>query len=466
LCALRDCLDENSASRIQEVYLTNRFRDESDILKFVPTQADRDIYNRLVLKKTLPDDADEGIGGAYRFFIKALHNKNDYNIEPRDVLTILEKCLQVVMINLSNEDDPYLIFESLNFKGEPLNQADLVRNYLLMRFRHSTSSGGEQERVYQKYWIPLENELGSNLPEFLRHYLMKNGDDIKQGGIYAAIKAKLKDMPDSKDIESEVQSMQRFGGFYAKFLTPELEQSLGIKCNLENIKELKVTTSYPLLLRFFDAYERKNIHTADLEKSLGLIESFIVRRAICGLPTNALNKLFIQWAKSFPNKDYVQWLHSVLSTGSTRSRFPNDSEFSDAFLNQAQYGKASTRFVLCRLEKSFRHKEIVDLSSATIEHILPETLTPEWVGELGVNSEMIHAMRHRFGNLTLTSYNSELSNLQFNLKKERLKTTHIELNRWVLEQKHWGASEIENRANFLLSIAKQIWLAPLDSVSV
>jgi Protein of unknown function (DUF1524) len=387
-------------------------------------------------------------------------------LSPAKILITLEQCLQVVMINLGDDDDPYLIFESLNFKGEPLTQGDLVRNYLLMRFRHSISDGGEQKRVYSKYWIPLENMLQSNLPEFLRHYMMKEGDDIKKGGIYAAIKKKLKDLNSTEAVEAEAESMRRFGEFYSKFLLPVQEDKVQIRNCLENIKELKVTTSYPLLLRLFDALQSEHLSDVDLEKCLSLIESFVVRRAVCGVPTNPLNKLFIQWSKNFPDTDHVQWLHRSLSASGGTSRFPKDTEFATAFLTQPQYGRGSTRFILCRLEKSFQHKETVDLSTATIEHILPQTLTQEWKEALGAEPEKVHTdLVNVFGNLTLTSYNSELSNLPFLEKKSKLENTHIELNRWVLQQTSWGMPEIEKRAKILLDIANKIWLAPLEIVT-
>ncbi|MUH00705.1 DUF262 domain-containing protein [Scytonema sp. UIC 10036] len=465
LCALRDCLDSNSASRIQEVYLTNRFRNLEDTLKLVPTQVDRDVYRTIVLDREVPsNNKDVRMAAAYHFFKKKLKSSDpDNSIDPTKVLITLEQCLQVVMINLGDDDDPYLIFESLNFKGEPLTQADLVRNYLLMRFRHSISAGGEQERVYSKYWIPLENILKSNLTEFLRHYIMKDGDDIKQGGIYAAIKAKLISMNSTEQVEVEVQSMQRFGEFYARFLFPDQEETANIRDCLENIKELKVTTSYPLLLRLFDARQARDLSEVDLEKCLRLVESFVVRRAVCGVPTNLLNKLFIQLAKNFPDANHVLWLHRSLSSGSGRGRFPKDSEFATAFISQPQYGRGSTRFILCRLEKSFNHKETVDISTTTIEHVLPQTLNLEWKNELGSEAEKVHTtMVDTFGNLTLTSYNSELSDLSFSEKKTRLENTHIELNRWILQQARWGGAQIEERAKSLLLIASNIWLSPLD----
>jgi len=467
LCALRDVLDANSASRIQEVYLTNRFRDLEDTLKFVPTQADRDIYRSIALDRKVPEnDKDVRMAAAYYFFKNKLLKGPDPNgdpIEPAQVLTTLEQCLQVVMINLGDDDDPYLIFESLNFKGEPLTQADLVRNYLLMRFRHSISTGGEQERVYSKYWVPLESTLKSNLTEFLRHYTMKDGEDIKKGGIYAAIRTSLKSMELTEAVEAEVQSMQKFGAFYARFLLPEEEKVPIIRDRLENIKDIKVTTSYPLLLRLFNARQTEELNDVELEKCLGLIESFVVRRAVCGVPTNALNKVFPQLAKTFPKTNYFLWLERSLSSSTGTGRFPKDVEFATAFMTQPQYGRGTTRFILCRLEKSFNHKESVDLSTATIEHIMPQTLNQEWKNELGSDSEQIHTkLLNTFGNLTLTGYNSELGNLPFSLKKTQLENTHIELNRWILQRTNWRTAEIEERAEILLHIASKIWMPPSE----
>jgi uncharacterized protein with ParB-like and HNH nuclease domain len=470
LCVLRDCLDFKSASRIQEVYLTNRFREPEDTLKFVPTQADRDEYRAIALDRDVPgNNKDVRMAAAYHFFKNKLTKGTDPNgerVEPAKVLITLEQCLQVVMINLGDDDDPYLIFESLNFKGEPLTQADLVRNYLLMRFRHSISTGGEQERVHSQYWVPLENILKTNLTEFLRHYMMKDGDDIKQGGIYAAIKAKLKTMDLTEAVEAEVQDMQRFGEFYARFIWPDKEETTSIRSCLENIKKLQVTTSYPLLLRLFDARQTKHLSDVELENCLRLVESFVVRRAVCGVPTNSLNKLFLQLAKNFPKADHTQWLHRSLSSFSTSGRFPTDAEFANAFMNQAQYGRGTTNFILCRLEKSFNHKETVDLSTVTIEHVLPQTLTQEWKDQLGAEAEKVHSnLVNTLGNLTLTSYNSELSNLPFSEKKAKLENTHIELNRWILQQANWGAAEIEERAKTLLLRANGIWMGPSDLIS-
>jgi Protein of unknown function (DUF1524) len=332
-----------------------------------------------------------------------------------------------------------------------------------MRFRHSISTGGEQEIIYDRYWKPLERALGDNLTEFLRHYMMKDGYNINQGGIYAAIKTKLKGIEITLDVEKEVKSIQRFGEFYETILCLKPEANKAIRERLENIQALKVTTAYPLLLRLLDAYQSKQIDFTGLEKCLGLIESYIIRRTVCEVPTNTLNKLFIQWVKNFPVTDHAPWLHNLMLSGTGGRRFPTDIEFDTAFLNHPQYGRSSTRFILCRLEKSFEHKEYVDLSTATIEHILPQSLSMQWKQDLGEKADDIHAtLVHTFGNLTLTAYNNELGNLPFSQKKAKLENTHIELNRWVLQQENWREIEINNRAAELLLKAKQIWKRDLN----
>jgi uncharacterized protein with ParB-like and HNH nuclease domain len=153
LCVLRDKVAEKDAARIQNVYLTNPYVGQEDTLKLVPTQADRERYRAIVLDRVVPND-DSLMSEAYHFFTDKLANGYDNDsskIDTQKVLQTLERSLQAVMINLGESDDPYLIFESLNFKGEPLTQADLVRNYLLMRFRHSIVAGGDQERIYGNY---------------------------------------------------------------------------------------------------------------------------------------------------------------------------------------------------------------------------------------------------------------------------------------------------------------------------
>lgn len=465
LAALRDTLDVKSAERIQEVYLTNRYRELEDLLKFIPTQVDRDRYRSIILDRKSSDELGL-MGECHAYFKHQLLEGIDPNGDPIDrakFLVTVEHALQVVMINLGDDDDPYLIFESLNFKGEPLTQADLVRNYILMRFRHSISTGGEQERIYSTYWAPMEQRLGDNITEFLRHYAMKNGDNVYQRGIYAATKSLLKGMSDPDHVEAELARMSEFSEIYASILDPSLKTVPAIRQRLANLKDLGVGTSYPLLLRLLSIYRSRNMTVLDLDECFCLIEAFVVRRAVSVVPTNALNKLFLQWARQFPDGNYVTWLRNSISAGAGGRRFPSDTEFGEKFRTFPQYGRGSTRYVLLKLEQAFNHKERVDLSTATIEHLMPQTMTPEWDAEVGLRSQVVHAtLVDTFGNLSLTGYNAELGNLSFQAKKKKLANTHIELNRFILEQDQWSEKEIMARSALLLKAAIELWPGPIS----
>ena len=465
LCALRDTVDGNNASRIQEVYLLNRFRDPEDTLKFVPTQIDRQDYSELVLEKKVPANPSL-IKDAYLFFKEKLTVGLDLNVDKissERVLTIVENSLQVVMINIGEGDDPYLIFESLNFKGQELTQADLVRNYILMKFKHSVSAGGEQQRIHSQYWHPLEKRLEGAMPEFLRHFIMREGENIKQGGIYVAVRNSLKGIEKPDLVESEIIKISLFGSLYGQILDPNsVKGDEDLSKGLQDIKDLNVTTSYPLILRLLELREQGKLSNEALSTCLKLIASFVVRRSICGVPTNALNKLFLGWCKSFPTTADEVWLRQAMSASSSVSgRFPSDAEVIEALLTQPQYVRGNTRFVLTQIEKSYAHKEQADLSTATIEHIMPQTLNLDWKEELGDSFEATHnRLKDNIGNLTLSGYNTELGNASFAFKKEKLGNSHIELNRWIREQVEWGEEEITTRAGMLAKVAIAIWPGP------
>ena len=160
---------------------------------------------------------------------------------PSLVLQAIQQSLQVVMINLSETDDPYLIFESLNHKGKPLNQADLVRNYVLMRFQHSTSAGGEQESVYEELWRPMEARLNDSMPEFLRHYAMRHGQNVRKGDIYTASKAEFEKLKEANDVREKLAEMKLAALCYEKFLTPDAEANSRIAKRLWVMQELDST---------------------------------------------------------------------------------------------------------------------------------------------------------------------------------------------------------------------------------
>src|SRR5690606_35877487 len=188
---------------------------------------------------------------AYRHFLRKLEGTDDEGkqLSGREVLATIQQALQVVMINLGESDDPYLIFESLNHKGKPLNQADLVRNYVLMRFQHSTAAGGEREVAYEDLWRSMEERVSEAMPDFLRHYGMRGGRNVRKGDIYTACKAEFEKLVDVNDVRERLQKMKRSAEDYATFIQPDDESSEPLRRGLQAILELDSTVFYPLLIR-------------------------------------------------------------------------------------------------------------------------------------------------------------------------------------------------------------------------
>ena len=357
---------------------------------------------------------------AYQFFERKLQlTGTDIQLLKK----VISNNLSVVSIVLDIEDDPYLVFESLNAKGRSLTQADLIRNYFFMKIHVN-----EQESIHAQYWEPMQIALGDSLTECIRHYLMKDGKLIKQTDVYFFIK----DIINKGDVIERLKELARFAGYYQKFLSPEKESNTRIQQALKRIHRLEVTTAYPFLLNCYDEYQHNRINEDEFFAVLKIIENFIIRRFICNISTNALNKIFpslFSQIKSKISDKFVEGLSIVLQT----KGYPKDPEFKSSLINAKLYGagdhKTKAKLILEAIEESYRHKETVHFGTLTIEHLMPQTLTQYWKNQLGEDAEATHELLlHTIGNLTLTAYNPELSNSTWEKKKEILKVSHLELN--------------------------------------
>jgi uncharacterized protein with ParB-like and HNH nuclease domain len=464
LCAVRDNLDVSNTvhrKRIQQFYLTNDGFDGCDFFKLLPTQADRSAFQALLQSPTTtPDESRFRI--AYEFFRKRLRD-NDADgqpINPVRILEIIEAYLMVVSINLSDTDDPYLIFESLNFKGAPLEQADLVRNYFMMRFTIT-----EQPQVYNELWLPMQTRLGVNLTEFMRHYLGSAGEEVRRNDIYAAIKRAVGEL-DPPVLKLQLKRIEQLSVYYNRFLNPDLEPTETFRDYFERFKRMDVGTIYPLLLSLYEELEDEQFGEESFLEVLKLLDSFLLRRIVCGVPSNPLSKLFVQLCKTKPVTATPEaWLAETLSTEDKNRRWPGDDEF-DTFWREGRIYETKVKtLILETLEEDFDHNEMADLSEVTVEHIMPQTLTPAWIELLGPEYESVHSKwLHTLGNLTLTGYNPELSNRSFKEKREILAESHLELNKYFAKVESWGPKEIVARANDLLKRAKSIWPRPQTGV--
>lgn len=466
LCALRDALDERRSAQIQDYLVNRHYEDSSDFLKLLPTQGDRAEFLSIVNGKD-SGTCSHSMRDCYNFFSKKLKSKDEDGevIDTFKVLEVTKSHLQVVMINLGEADDPYLIFESLNFKGEALTQADLVRNYVLMRFRHSLQDGGIQERIYNEVWRPIESLLGKSIENFLWHYAVMEKYDVKKPKTYTVIREHFNKYESEEDVESSLIKMFKNSKYYERFITPSKEPNSLIQKELFWLQRFEATISYPLLLRLFSALEEGKFDEQVAIKSLRVINSFILRRAVCLEKRSALNKLFIRLTSRFPDIDQIdEWLISELSKPVRSERWPDDVEFKNAIVSNHLYGQKPARVLLESIEAYLAGKEVIDLSNEkiSIEHIMPQTLTDDWTQELGPDYENTHrTYLDTMGNLTLTAYNSELSNLPYKSKRENFLNSGFALNRSLSSFESWGEKQIIQRGEELADIAIKVWSRPV-----
>ncbi len=454
LSALRDTaknLEEELAEEIDNTILVNPYKKGFDYYKLQPTQVDRVAFYQIINSELQVSESN--ILECYRFFEKKIRQSR-LSLELQRIKKVICSNLSLVSVVLSADDDPYLVFESLNAKGRPLSQADLIRNYFFMRI-HTDS----QESVYAQYWQPMQDLLNNDLTEFIRHYLTKTGVEVKQSEIYFEIKDRIGD----NDALAYLKDLCVFSEYYSKFLNPERESKEIVRKYLHRLNRLVVATVYPFLLNCYDDWMKNRITEQDFVSILQILENFILRRFVCNIQTRGLNRIFallysqVSKGTDLASDSFVDRLKLTLQNRD----YPKDIEFRSRLVDVKLYGgnrSEKCKLILESIEESFEHKEQVSFAKLSIEHVMPQTLNESWKENLGDDWAITHELlRHTLGNLTLTAYNPELSNNTFEQKKEHFENSHLELNKYFQSRTSRRREAIEERADYLADIALQIW---------
>lgn len=439
--------EEELAAEIHQTMLVNYFKKGNDHFKLLPTQADRVMFQDLIKENMTPEDGR--ILSCYQFFQRKLKRGN---VEILVLNKVITTRLSVVSIVLDHDDNPHLVFESLNAKGRKLTQSDLIRNYFFMRIHID-----KQEEMYAKYWKPMQTNLNDDLTEFIRHFLMRNGAMVNKNDVYFTLKERVI----NRDALDALREIAEFAVYYKKLITPTQEKDSRLKVSLQRLNRLEVTTSYPFLLNCYHDYSQDKLSAENFTTIIQIIENFIVRRFVCNVPTNQLNKIFpsLYTQSQLKNSsDLADGLRTVLQT----RNYPRDDEFKARLIESKLYGAGhranKTKLILETLEAAYKHKEQVSFAELTIEHIMPQTVSNWWQQHLGENWQIDHELYlHTLGNLTLTAYNSEMSNDPFPQKCQRLVESHLELNKYFLTTTNWNSIEIERRAIQLADDAIIAW---------
>ncbi|MEH2143861.1 DUF262 domain-containing protein [Nostoc sp.] len=349
LAALRNYLkksDKQIAEQIHEFFLINKYQKNDDFYKVLPTQDDCDAYKSIIDNKTPKARNKESQSGsihkAYKFFddkLKKPFADEDILLDFAKFKNIILERLVLVNITSDNNDNPYLIFESLNNKGEELTQADLVRNYIFMKLPSE-----ERDEVYNNEWLPLQEsfklnmkqkEYADELTKAFWFYLRKDGEAVNEKAVYKSIKqrfdesAKRFEKPEL-GIKAELQNVIKFTNYYLRLNFDHEEQEPKLKHWFQRLKKLDFTTCHIFLLNIYYEYEAKHLSIQDFEKILQYLESYFVRRWIVGIPTRALgitfNNLYKQVKEKNP-EDLVDGLRKVLISFEKTQVFPDDKLF-------------------------------------------------------------------------------------------------------------------------------------------
>lgn len=466
LLALRDYAINNpedttiNARRIDNM-LKNEYESGDERYKLLLTETDRDILMRLVEEKPIPDDTRSKLLDNYKFFAGKIADKE---LQPAEVYESIGK-LQIVNITLDRSvDDAQAIFESLNSTGKELSESDLIRNYVLMGLEPT-----EQTYVYEHLWRPMEllfvyETQDSVMDRFFRDYLtMKITRIPKQDRVYEEFKLYHLNCEFST-IRELCQDLLTYAKYYTDMVFKR-SSNPALKSLYEDINDLRMEVSYPFLLKVHNDYAEGIISEDDLKLIIRLCISYVFRRSICDIPTNSLNKTFATLKNEIKPDDYVNSIKAFFVMRNDYKEFPDDDKFAAAFVSRDIYTMRSRNFILSHLE-NYGNKAPIIIENYTIEHIMPQnsSLSPEWQQMLGAKwREVQKTYLHTIGNLTLTAYNSEMSDHPFMVKMDMeggFKESALRLNAYVVKLNEWNEQTIKERAALLADKAKQIWAYP------
>lgn len=459
--------DGFSQRKIRNYFLLNPEESGDRHFKLLLSQTDKSSLTAIVGGTEQPNEYSLRITENHSLFKRWINEANG------DFAMLCKGLAKLVVVDIAlnrDQDNPQLIFESMNSTGKELSQADLIRNFILMGLEPNL-----QTRLYEQFWRPIEVDFGqeaygTHFDGFMRHYLtVKTGEIPNINAVYDAFKAHARStrdnaMDENTHIEALVRDIRVYARhFCAMALGSETDNDL--KRAFHDLRELKVNVAYPLLLELYHDYQTDALSKTDLLASVRLVESYVFRRAICDIPTNSMNKTFATFTKALKKNRYLESIEAHFLLLPSYRRFPKDDEFYRDLQTRDLYNFRSRSYWLRRFE-NYGRKEHVPVDEYTIEHILPqnEHLSAAWQSTLGTEWQRIQqTWLHTLGNLTLTGYNSEYSDRPFIEKRDRkggFKQSPLKLNEGLSQLGGWNEETIKSRAGKLAGLAVKVWAGP------
>lgn len=475
--ALHDCLtdgtlepDADLAEWIHDDYLSSKHAANGRRLKLKPVKADADAYEKLFAAGADLDESSN-LTANYRYFVERLGRRE---AEPRRLFDAI-RGLQVMRLQLEESDDAQLIFESLNSTGLDLTQADMIRNFVLMGQPHE-----EQERLYEQYWNPMEQDVDFDSSEFIRHWLTTRlGRAAKKDHLYEEFRAWVR--TGAHGMHDVLAQMRIYARHYRDLRRATVGEPR-VDRLLRRFNLVDRTVTMPLLLPVVDAYRQEDFSADELLTVLTVVDTYLTRRWVCGLPTNALNKVFaLIWREAEKKRrdgdSLPEIIVHLLASRQGSAIFPGDQMFGVALMKKDFYHiSAAQRNYLWECLENGDSKDTRDIAGAlaagdiSVEHIMPQTLSGEWTESLGARAKHVHdTWLHRLSNLTVTGYNPTYSNAPFAQKRDGeqgFRNSPYRINSMLRDLDSWGEDEMVERGARLSEIAMKCWPEPVVRYSL
>ena len=454
LKALYDLADTDIEREGIKEWLFNKSRFEelsSDLASKLKLKSDNEQIQLLMQDRFNDMNKTSNVYANYQKFVELVQKEKENGMTVKEISSGIDK-LVCARVELDQDDNPQEVFESINSKGCPLTVSDLIRNYILM-------IDADQVRLYNQYWLQIEKYINKdNMTQYILDFLNFKLDGwTQEKTAYNSFKRLF--VSRGYTNESMLKELSHYAKFYNYFMDNNNDLPSGIKKYLNNIRQLRQSTIYVFLFPVFEDYENGLVSAEDLEKLLRFFLNYFVRRIVCEVGSNSLRGLFkTLYARVFNRKEnynfYVDSILSFFQQLNTKDKVPTDTYFIECLEEKDLYHKNLVcKYILSAVENQGT-KEAIDIANLTIEHIMPqnEDLSKEWRVMLGENWLDIHnKYLNTLGNLTLTGYNSELSDKPFAEKKKMVEENSKikNLNKDVLDKSEWNKETIVARANRL-----------------
>ncbi|GAA7685861.1 DUF262 domain-containing protein [Helicobacter pylori] len=435
-------------------------------LRLKPIKSDKEAFDLVMQNRSHEIQGVSHIRNNYKFFTKALEHYLSKGVRIEEIYGAFLR-LKIVVVGLElGEDDPQVVFESINATGVQLKWLDLIRNYLMMG-----ENSANQNRLYNTYWVPLEDWLGErDLNDFIKTYLRIYFEDrFKEGEreVYEALKTHHRDnFPN--DIQGLMSDMREYGRIYQIFLDRDHhfldhgdpQQLANLRLRVKDLKKIKFGVAKPFVLRCARDFEEGKLDYENFYEILQILISYFVRRSVCGDPTGALNKVLYSLYKQLGENVSADALKHYLGKSVNQMAFPNDDKIKAAFLVRNAYAANQVcKFILLEIEK-LSNAEPPKEENLEVEHFYPKTPTQEWRDRVGDYFTFEQDYLNNFGNLTLSGQNQKLGNKPYEAKIVLMEEySSLHLNDYFINNTHsWGIEEVKARSEYLADQFCQVGL--------